>query len=303
MGRFKLVIILGPTAIGKTALSVRLASHLRCEVISADSRQVYREMNIGTAKPTLEEQAGVRHHMIGHIGIMDYYSAGLYEQDVIQLINELSGKQPAAVMAGGSGLYIQAVCKGIDEMPGPDFSIRQRLLSRLEKSGLETLAGELVSLDPETGKRIDLKNPKRVLRALEVIYQISGKYSSVRKGHVKLREFDYLKIGLECNRELLYHRINRRAESMLEMGLLEEAEQLFPFRHLTALQTVGYREFFGFMEGAYDLKEAIRLFKRNSRRYAKRQLTWFKRDPEIHWFDTGSMQEIGPVVDGFINQP
>ena len=301
MERFKLIIILGPTAIGKTDLAIKVASRLHCDVISADSRQIYREMNIGTAKPTRDEQQGIRHHMIDFAGINEYYSAGRYEKDVIRLIKELSEDQSVAVMAGGSGLYIQAVCKGIDEMPDPDFSIRDKLLLKYEEEGLESLVSELKLLDPETWQKIDRKNPKRVIRALEIISQTSEKYSSIRKGQPRPRQFDYIKIGLETEREFLYQRINRRAEIMLEQGLLQEAVELFPYRHQTALQTVGYREFFGYLEGEYDLAEAIRLFKRNSRRYAKKQIAWFRRDHEINWFSSASIQKIMPLVNKFLN--
>lgn len=301
MRKFKLIIILGPTAIGKTDLAVKIAARLGCDVISADSRQIYREMNIGTAKPTPEEQQGIRHHMIDCAGIREYYSAGRYEKDVLRLIGELSEYRSVAVMAGGSGLYIQAVCKGIDDMPDPDFSIRDRLIMRYEEEGLESLVSELELLDHETWRTIDRKNPKRVIRALEVIAQTSEKYSSIRKGQPRPRDFDYIKIGLENDRELLYQRINRRADMMLEQGLLQEAEKLFPHRHLTALQTVGYREFFGYLESKYDLAEATRLFKRNSRRYAKKQIAWFKRDHEINWFSSASLQKILPLVDKFLN--
>jgi tRNA dimethylallyltransferase len=301
MQRFKLIIILGPTAIGKTELAIQLASQLECDVISADSRQIYRELNIGTAKPSREEQRGITHHMINFTGIGEYYSAGKYEKDVIRLIDELSRDQSCAVMAGGSGLYIKAACSGIDEMPDPDFSTRERLMVRLEEEGLDVLVSDLKSLDPETWNEIDRKNPKRVIRALEVILQTSGKYSSVRKGKAKPRDFDYIKIGLEAERELLYERVNQRAEMMLEQGLLAEVEKLYPYRDLVALQTVGYREFFGYLGGEYDLDEAIRLFKRNSRRYAKKQIAWFKRDREINWISSASLQKILPLVEKFLN--
>jgi tRNA dimethylallyltransferase len=208
--------------------------------------------------------------------------------------------QDSAFLVGGSGLYIQAVCKGIDEMPGPDLSLRQHLISRLESDGLESLAVELKSLDPESWQEIDLNNPKRVLRALEVIYKSSRKFSSLKKRKPKQRNFDYVKIGLEMDRELLYQQINHRADRMLEAGLIEEAKKLYPNRHLTALQTVGYQEFFDYFDGQYDIGEAIRLFKRNTRRYAKKQISWFGRDPEIHWFNTGSILRIREFIDKFL---
>jgi len=300
MGKFKLIILLGPTAIGKTELAVRLASYLQCDVISADSRQIYKEMSIGTAKPSPMEQKGVKHHLLDFRSIHDYYSAGIFEEDVIRLIDSLSQLQDLALMAGGSGLYIQSICHGIDKMPNPDRQLRNRLENRLQTEGLEILAGELKKLDPESWEHLDLKNPKRVLRALEVIHQTSEKYSVIKKGKAKKRSFDYLKIGLEMDREILYDRINRRADQMLHSGLLSEVKSLYKYRHLTALQTVGYQEFFGYLGGNYDLEEAIRLFKRNSRRYAKKQMSWFKRDPEIHWFSPNSFEMILQKIENFL---
>lgn len=300
MAKFKLIILLGPTAIGKTKLAIRLASCLKCEVISADSRQIFKEMNIGTAKPSLAEQCGIKHHLIDFRSIYEYYSAGKYEQDVINLINSLSNAHDKALMVGGSGLYIQAVCEGIDDMPDPDPDLRIYLETRLKVEGLDGLADKLRIMDPETWDSIDLKNPKRVIRALEVIYQTSEKYSTIKKGRVKSRSFDYVKIGLEMDRELLYDRINERVDRMLEVGLLKEAQRLFQVRQLTALQTVGYQEIFGYLEGKYDLEEAIRLLKRNTRRYAKKQMTWFNRDREIHWFSPGSIDEILEMINNFL---
>ncbi len=300
MANFKLIILLGPTAVGKTELAIKLASRLRCEIISADSRQIYREMSIGTAKPSLVEQNGIKHHLLDFTSIQEYYSAGKYERDVIELIDSLSITQHKALMAGGSGLYIQAVCHGIDDMPDPDPNLREHLENRLKEEGLSSLIDDLRNMDPESWATLDLKNPKRVIRALEVIYQTSEKYSSIKKGEVKLRSFDYIKIGLEMDRELLYQRINQRADQMLEAGLLNEAQRLFPFRHLTALQTVGYQEIFGYLEGNYNLEEAIRLFKRNSRRYAKKQITWFKRDPEIHWSSSQALDQIQERIENFL---
>jgi tRNA dimethylallyltransferase len=299
--RFKLIILLGPTAVGKTGLGLTLASELGCDIISADSRQIYREMNIGTAKPTEKEQFQVKHHLIDHRSVHDYYSAGKYEQDALQTIDQLSSSHRTALLVGGSGLYIQAVYRGIDAMPEPDLALRKQLVSRLEIEGLESLATELKTMDPESWREIDIKNPKRVIRALEVIHQTSEKFSSIKKRMAKRRSFDYIKIGLELDRNSLYERINQRADRMLRTGLLEEALELFPYRHLTALQTVGYQEFFGHLEGLYDLNEAIRLFKRNTRRYAKKQISWFKKDHEVQWFDPGEVNKIRKVVYRFLN--
>lgn len=298
--RFKLIIILGPTAVGKTDLAIRLAKYLHCDIISADSRQFYREMEIGTAKPSSEDLDRIKHHLINHISIKDYYSAGRFEKEVINLIDILSCKTRNAILVGGSGLYIDAVCKGIDEIPGPNVKLRANLEELLKLKGLEHLTAELKILDFETWTSIDLKNPKRVIRALEVIYQTGNKFSSIKNAGTKKRNFENLKIGLELDRHILYERINNRADQMLNLGLLEEVKALLPYKNLTALQTVGYQEFFDYLDNKYDLNEAIRLFKRNSRRYAKRQMTWFKRDQEIHWFHPDAYQEITSLIDKFL---
>jgi len=296
--KLKLIVVSGPTAIGKTELSVLLARGFDCDIISADSRQIYREMNIGTAKPSAQELEAATHYFINYKSIQDYYSAGRFELDVIKLLSKY--RKRAILMVGGSGLYIKAVCEGIDEFPGPDLMLRNVLQTRYKEKGLDPLREELRSLDYDTWKTIDLKNPKRVIRALEVIRQTGKKYSVLKNETHKNRDFDILKIGLNIPREDLIKRINLRVDGMLEAGLLEEVQSLLPFRNLTALQTVGYTEFFGYFDGEYDLEEAIRLCKRNSRRYAKRQLTWFRKDEHIHWFSPNSYEQIMALITNFI---
>lgn len=297
--KLKLIVVLGPTAIGKTELSIQLARALNCDIISADSRQIYREMNIGTAKPSVKELDATKHHFINFKSIHDYYSAGRFEIDVIKLLNKYRKK--TILMTGGSGLYIKAVCEGIDKFPGPDHLLRNRLQARFDDRGLDHLTDELKILDYDTWKSIDLKNPKRVIRALEIIQQTGKKYSMLKNDTIKKRNFEILKIGLDMPRDDLFDRINLRVDGMLEAGLLEEVQFLLPFRDLTALQTVGYTEFFEYLVGQYDLDEAIRLCKRNTRRYAKRQLTWFRKDESINWFAPDSYDQIPSLISNFIS--
>lgn len=296
--QIKLIVVSGPTAIGKTELSVRLAKEFGCDIISADSRQIYREMEIGTAKPSRQELSEVTHHFINYKSIHDYYSAGRFEVDTLELLEKY--QKGIILMTGGSGLYIKAVCDGIDELPGPDPGLRNMLQNRLEDKGLEPLVEELQHLDYDTWKSIDLKNPKRVIRALEIIHQTGEKYSILKGQKKKHRNFDILKIGLDMPREDLFERINQRVDEMLKAGLLEEVRSLMPYRELTALQTVGYTEFFDYFDGKYDLEEAVRLCKRNTRRYAKRQLTWFRKDSGIQWFGPDSYEKITALIRNFI---
>ena len=296
----KLIVIVGPTAIGKTEVAIRLAKKFGGEIVSADSRQIYKELEIGTAKPSPEELAAIPHHFINYKHINEYYSAGKFEKDVMRLIS-LHKNISHYFLVGGSGLYIQAVCQGIDETPGPDFHIRDELTRIFQTRGLAPLVEELRAADPETAVSIDLKNSKRVIRALEVIRQSGKKFSEIKKTATVKRAFDILKIGLDIDRQDLFDRINHRADLMIEAGLISEAKRLFSQRELVALQTVGYQEFFGYFNGEYDMEEAIRLFKRNSRRYAKRQLTWFKRDPSIQWHSPREITEIEQAVSNFLN--
>lgn len=297
--KLKLIVIAGPTAVGKTDLSIKLALDLDCEIISADSRQFYKEMNIGTAKPAPELLNMVQHHFINHKSIHDYYSAARFEVDVIDFLGLYNRK--CVIMVGGSGLYIKAVCEGIDEMPGPDLSLRNALQKRLEEDGLKKLAKELKILDLDSWRSIDIQNPNRVIRALEVIHQTDKKYSELKKSKKKDRNFDILKIGLDMPREDLFNRINDRVDAMIDQGLLDEVKSLEVWKNKTALQTVGYSEFFNYLAGEYDFKEAVRLFKRNTRRYAKRQLTWFRKDKDIHWFLPNAYTSIKSLINSFIH--
>lgn len=279
----KLIILLGPTGVGKTELSLQMAEELGTEIISCDSRQMYREMKIGTAAPTEEELKRVPHHFIGHLSIHDYYSCGRFEIDALAKCNELFQSHDTVIMTGGSMLYIDAVCKGIDDIPNIDEELRQSLLERYQNEGIENIRQELKILDPDYYKIVDLQNHKRIIHALEVCIQSGKPYSSFRSESVKKRPFTIEKIGLNRPREVLYNRINKRVDIMMENGLLEEAKSLYPFKGLNALNTVGYKELFNYFDGTWTLDFAIQMIKQNSRRYAKKQLTWFNRDSEIAW--------------------
>lgn len=279
-----LIVVVGPTAVGKTTLCVQLAQHLRTEVVSADARQCYQGMAIGTAQPTSTEMQSVPHHLINFLPIETPYNAGLFAQDALKILSNLLKKHTHVLMTGGSGLYIQAVCYGLDVLPPVDPNIRAALDERLQTAGLPTLAAELATQDPAYYQVIDRANPQRVIRALEVCLATRQPYSAFRKNQPTARPFHIIKIGLTRDRQALYQRINQRVEHMLAQGLVQETMALYPHRHHNALQTVGYRELFGQMDGHYDQEEAVRLIKRNTRRYAKRQLTWFEKDPEIRWF-------------------
>ena len=295
----KLIVIQGPTAIGKTKIAIEMAKILGGEIISADSRQVYKELEIGTAKPSKSELEAIPHHFINIRHINEYYSAGMYEREVLDFLKN-NRESSNYYLVGGSGLYIKAVCEGIDDTPGPDFLIRNDLVTLYEAKGLDPLVKELQESDPETAGMIDLMNPKRVIRALEVIRQTSMKFSDIKKNRRKNRDFSIFKIGLELDRALLFDRINLRADEMIKAGLVAEAESFYDQRDLASLQTVGYQEFFGFFNGDYNQEEAIRLFKRNSRRYAKRQMTWFKRDQTINWFSPNDFANILKAIRDFL---
>ncbi len=302
-----LIAVAGPTAVGKTALCLSLARHFNTEIVSADSRQFYREMNIGTAKPTPEELGQVPHHLVNSLSIQQSYDVKQFETDALAAIDAIFEKSNVAIAAGGSGLFIKTLCEGIDEMPSADPAIRQNLEKQLDTQGLEALTGQLKTLDPTYYRQVDLANPQRILRALEVCIATGQPYSYFRKENKKgaealNRPFSIIKIGLERERNELYERINLRVDEMLDNRLLEEARQLYPYRHLNALQTVGYQEIFGYLDNNYDWEEAVRLIKRNSRRYAKRQLTWFKKDEAMQWFSLGNdatkdFQEICKFIE------
>jgi tRNA dimethylallyltransferase len=280
-----LIIIAGPTAVGKTELCVKLAKLLDTEIISSDSRQFYRELSIGTAKPTPEEMAGVVHHFIDSHSISEYYSAGDFERDAIKLLEEdIFKRKSVAIMTGGSGLFIKAITNGLDEMPEAPLALREALMQRLNNGELNSMVEELQNLDPEYCKTADLQNSQRVVRALEVCLSTGKPFSSFHKKAAVERSFNIIKIGIERPREELYERINLRMDLMLKNGLLEEVKGLLDFRHHNALQTVGYKEVFDYLDGTCDYATMVELLKRNSRRYAKRQMTWFKNQDSFEWF-------------------
>lgn len=274
----KLFVVIGPTAVGKTDYAISLALKFGSPVISCDSRQIYKELKIGTAPPTPEQLLAVKHYFIFSHSIHDYYTAGKYEVEALALLEELFKTHDSLVMAGGSGLYVDAVCRGIDNFPATDIALRELLMQRLANEGLESLRMELKLLDRESYEAIDIANPQRVVRALEVSLQTGEKFSSFKSYQSKSRDFEIEKILIERPREELYERINRRVELMMENGLLDEVRALYEFRERPALKTVGYRELFGYLDGKYSLNDAVELIKRNSRRYAKRQMTWWRRN-------------------------
>ncbi|MBC5621097.1 tRNA (adenosine(37)-N6)-dimethylallyltransferase MiaA [Butyricimonas hominis] len=295
-----LLVLLGPTGVGKTDLSIELARHYRTSVISCDSRQIYKEMNIGTAVPEREQLAAVPHFFIQTVSVRDYFNCWEFEQQALRKIRELFEERDVVVMAGGSMMYIDAVCKGIDEMPTIDDEVRASVKEMFERDGIEASRMLLKKLDPEWYARVDLKNGKRVMHALEVCLMTGKPYSSFLTRTVKEREFNIVKIGLNREREELFDRINRRVDIMVESGMEEEARALYPLRHLNALNTVGYKEWFDYFDGKFDREEAIRLIKRNTRRYAKKQLTWYRNDPDIHWFHPSQKEEIRSILNSLI---
>ncbi len=287
-----LIIIAGPTAIGKTALSISLAQQLNTVILSADSRQFYKETSIGTAKPTEKEMKGIKHYFINSHSIQDDYNVGKYETDAIDLITNLFKTCDVLILVGGSGLYIDAITKGFDKLPEADKEIRIKIELIYKQEGIEALQLLLKKLDPEYYKKVDINNPQRLSRALEVCLSTGKPYSRLRRGETKQRNFKTIKIGLNNERSILYERINNRVDKMIESGLLEEVKQLLPFKHLNSLQTVGYKELFDYYDNNIDLKTAIDLIKQNTRNYAKRQLTWFRRDEEIKWFEANEAKKI-----------
>lgn len=297
-----LIVIVGPTGSGKTSLSIALAQHYAAPIISTDSRQVYRGMAIGTAQPSAEELAAAEHHFIADREIFDDFNCGRYEQEALARLEELFKVHNIVVAVGGSGLYIQALCDGLDALPEADDTLRVELKHRLETEGIESLVDQLRELDPKYVAELDVYNPQRVVRALEVCLVTGRPYSELRSGNVAKRDFDIIKIGTEMDREVLYDRINRRVDIMLNDGLLNEVKALLPHRHLNSLQTVGYREFFDYFDGKCSLEESVELVKRNSRRYAKRQMTWFRRDEAIAWFAPDKVEEIIEYINGKILQ-
>lgn len=280
-----LKVVIGPTGIGKTDFAIRLAEEHGCPILNADSRQLYRDIPIGTAAPTAEEQARVKHYFVGTLGLEDYYSAAQYEHDALQLMQELFKDHDTLVMSGGSMMYVDAVCNGIDDIPTVDDETRSLLKHRYETEGLEPLVAELRLLDPEYYDICDKRNPKRVVHALEICYMTGRTFTSFRVRREVQRPFRIEKIGLQRPREVLFDRINRRVDLMVEQGLLDEALRVLPFRHCNSLNTVGYKELFQYFDGTWDLDFALEKIRRNSRVYAKKQMTWFKKDPKIAWIE------------------
>ncbi len=279
----KLILIAGPTAVGKTSLAIDIARKYDTEIISTDSRQFYKEMQIGTAAPTVEELAKVKHHFIGNLSIQDYYNVSIFEQQAIMTLQKLFEKKDIVVAVGGSGLYIDALCYGIDDLPDADRDIRSGIKENYKEFGIEYLQNEVKKLDPHYYAIADIKNPKRLQRALEVIYATGKTYSSQRTEKRKDREFKIDKFVLNMDRDILYERINKRVDMMMEQGLEKEARRLYPYKELNALNTVGYKELFSYFDGEISLEQAIIDIKTHSRRYAKRQITWFKRDDSFVW--------------------
>ena len=295
-----LIVLIGPTGVGKTEIALRLADMLHVPIINADSRQIFREIPIGTAAPTAEQMARVKHYFVGTHSIADYYSASMFEQEVLQLIESLSSHHTSpstlhecvALLSGGSMMYIDAVCNGIDDIPTVDDHTRAWMKQRLADEGLPALVEELHRLDPEHWAQVDRQNPRRVVHALEICHMTGKTYTSFRKNEKKQRPFRIIKIGINRPREELYERINQRVLQMVSDGLVEEARRMYPMRQLNALNTVGYKELFQYFDGTIPLEEAIRQIQSNTRRYARKQLTWFKRDDSIRWFEADDMNKI-----------
>lgn len=287
-----LIVVLGPTGVGKSSVSIELAKYYNTEIVSADSRQFFRELCIGTAVPSAEELNTVPHHFIQSKSIHDYYNVSEFETDALSLIDQLFMSKNPLILTGGSMLYVDTVCKGIDDIPTVSPEIRNEVVAWYEKNGLEALQQKLQELDQDYYASVDRNNPKRLLHAVEICLMTGKTFSSFRKNTVKQRSFRILKIGINQDRTILYDRINKRVDLMMESGLLEEARSVYQFRNLNSLNTVGYKEIFEFLDGNCTLEESVDLIKRNSRRYARKQLTWFRRDPEIKWFEPGQIDEI-----------
>lgn len=287
-----LVILLGPTGVGKTELSLRIAQQLHSPIISSDSRQLYKDLVIGTAAPTTEQMLRVKHYFVGELALTDYYNASRFEDDVIKLLHELHQTHPSVVMSGGSMMYIDAVCKGIDDLPTVTAELRKELLDLYGREGLSPIRNQLKLLDPVHYGEVDLKNYKRVIHALEICLMTGRPYSEQRTNPQKKRPFNIIKIGLTRDREELYARINYRVDCMIEEGLLEEAKRVHPYKHLNSLNTVGYKELFKYMDGEWTFDFAIEKIKQNSRIYSRKQMTWFRRDQTIKWFHPDDEEQI-----------
>ncbi|MFN0292997.1 tRNA (adenosine(37)-N6)-dimethylallyltransferase MiaA [Pedobacter helvus] len=292
-----LIVVAGPTAIGKTALAIELAKHFDTEIISADSRQFFREMSIGTAKPSAEELAAAPHHFVNSHSVTQLFSTGDFEIQALALMEKLFTNHDVLIMVGGSGLYINAICNGLDEMPEINLNIREQLNQQFADEGIEAIRNQLAILDPEYFTKVDQSNPQRMIRGLEVVLSTGQKLSSFLTSNKKERPFNIIKIGLNTKREKLYQQINHRVDLMIESGLVEEVKSLIPYKELNALKTVGYSEIFDYLEGKTDLPTAIDKVKQNTRRFAKRQLTWFRKDVETTWFEPGQGKEAIDFVD------
>lgn len=295
-----LFVVLGPTGVGKTELCLQIAKHLNVPIINADSRQIFAEIPIGTAAPTAEQQKQVKHYFVGNHHLQDYYSASMYEQDVITLLSELFESSDNALLSGGSMMYIDAVCNGIDDIPTVDEKTRAIMKQRLANEGLPALVDELHQLDPEHWAIVDRNNPRRVVHALEICHMTGKTYTSFRIHKIKKRPFNIVKIGLHRNREILYERINQRVLKMMNLGLEDEARRVYPLKGLNALNTVGYKEMFCYFDGNIDKEEAIRQIQSNTRRYMRKQITWFKKDEHIRWFSPDNVKEIINYIDSCI---
>ena len=294
-----LIVITGPTAVGKTALCLEIAKHFDIPIINADSRQIYKELRIGTASPTSEQMQQVPHFFVGSLSLNDYYSASLFEQQVLECLEQQFQTNDYALLSGGSMMYIDAVCDGIDDIPTIDDETRELMKQRLAEEGLEALVEELKRLDPEYYEIVDRQNPRRVVHALEICTMTGKTYTSFRKREKRQRPFRIIKIGLNRPREELYQRINQRVDEMMQQGLLEEAKSLYPMRQMNALNTVGYKELFDYLEGRWPLEEAVERIKGNTRRYARKQLTWYKKDPQIRWFHPQETEQIISYITNY----
>lgn len=292
-----LIVLIGPTGVGKTDLSIKIAEKYGSPIISADSRQLYSDLKIGTAAPTEEYLKRVKHYFVGTLKLTDYYSAAQYESEVISLLEELFKSNNTILLTGGSMMYIDAICKGIDDIPTVDSETRQMMMEKYEKEGLDRLCAELKLLDPEYYSTVDLKNPKRVIHALEICYMTGKTYTSFRTGNKKQRPFDIIKIGLCRDREELYERINKRVDIMIKEGLVDEVKSVYEYRNLNSLNTVGYKEIIQYLEGNCTLEFAIEKIKQNSRIYSRKQMTWFKRDNDITWFYPDKEEEIMEFIE------
>lgn len=293
----RLIVVVGATASGKTDLSVALARFYNAPIISTDSRQVYKGLPIGTAYPSDLQLQSVEHHFIGELELGQDFNCGEYEKQALARLEELFQKHNTVVAVGGSGLYVKALCEGMDELPLSDTALREQLTTRLATEGIESLANQLSELDPEYYQVVDKNNPARIMRALEVCL-ISGKrYSELRKGESKRRDFSIVKVGIDMPREILYDRINRRVDIMIEQGLEAEARKVLPYRHCNSLKTVGYAEMFDYFDGTTSYEQAVELIKRNTRHYAKRQMTWFRRDADIKWFNSPDIEKITQYIN------